>query len=60
MTGSWKGIASASALVGIGVVAGIVALNVRSQGQEAKGTAAVAQTRTLAAGTEITVYKTPT
>ncbi len=60
MKGSWKGIASAGALVGIGVVAGVVAVNVRSPGQEAEGVAAVAQTQTLAAGTEVTVYKTPT
>ncbi len=60
MQNSWKGIASAGALVGIGVIAGVVAVNVRSQGQEAEGAAAVAQTRALAAGTEITVYKTPT
>ncbi len=57
MQGSWKGIASAGALVGIGVVAGVVALNVRSQGEPV---AVADQTRTLAAGTEITVYKTPT
>ncbi|NIO67230.1 MAG: hypothetical protein GTO28_17830 [Gammaproteobacteria bacterium] len=58
MKGSWKGIASAGALVGIGVIAGVVALNVRSPGQPP---AAVGQqTQTLAAGTEITVYKTPT
>lgn len=60
MKGSWKGIASAGALVGIGVIAGVVAMNMRSQGQEAEAAAAVERTRALAAGTEITVYKSPT
>lgn len=56
MSGSWKGIAAVGAAVGIGVVAGIVALTVRSDQESVPS----AQGTGLVTGPVVTVYKSPT
>lgn len=52
MSGSWRGVAVAAALVGLGVVGAFVAMANRSRPAD--------QQRTAAAAPEVTVYKAPT
>jgi hypothetical protein len=56
VSGSWKGILAVGGAVGLGVVAGLIALNVRS-GRESAPAGPVAD---AGSASVVTVYKSPT